>query len=271
MICGCSSPYQDTNQEEKKDTTVSKDAEKIETEEENEYIFEEKKSNVSESQKKGIMLNVVRQYCQSMAEQDYPKLASLFADSVSLYLGRKTISKEEVAQMVKATHRNKKNIRYQADYGKMIIEGYTLYIPIKYAWENFDAHVQAKIVFDEAFNITEFSESPIAQAKIDPIKLWEGKYELEGGRQIEAYLEIKELKGDKFTFSLEINPEGNCKGKFEGEALLLNGQEATSTETKACKVKFSLQNKQISVEEMPNCSLHGATCGFAGVYTKVER
>ncbi|MFN3317001.1 MAG: hypothetical protein ACK40K_09335, partial [Raineya sp.] len=132
------------------------------------------------------------------------------------------------------------------------------------------AEVQAKISFDEAFNIIDFSEKPLIQAKLDTKKLWEGKYEFEGGRQIEAYLEIKEMQESKFVFILEINPGGNCKGKFEGKAVLIDEREASSIETEKCKVIFSLKDKQISVEEMPNCSLHGATCSFAGVYTKVK-
>ncbi len=240
-------------------------------EDETEYVFEEKKVSVSESQKKGVMLNVVRQYCQSQTEQDYQKLASLFADSVLQYLNTSKISKEQVALIAKAKHKDKKNIRYVADYGKMIIENFTLYIPIKYGWDNFQTEVQAEIVFDEAFNIISFAERPIAQAKIDIKKLWEGKYELEGSRQIEAFLEITEMENKKFSFVLEINPEGNCKGKFEGKAILIDDTEASSIETEQCKITFSLKDKQISIEELPNCSFHGATCSFAGVYTKVKK
>ena len=270
FIWSCSSQSQETKND-KKDTTRSEIDEKSVSEEENEYVFEEKKANVSESQKKGVMLNIVRQYCQSQAEQDYTKLVSLFADSVRRYLDREYIDKDEVARIAKSIHKDKKNIRYIADYSKMIIEDYTLYIPIKYSWENFGAEVQAKISFDEAFNITDFSEKPLAQAKVDVKKLWEGKYEFEGGRQIEAYLEIKEMQDSKFVFVLEINPEGNCKGKFEGKAVLIDEKEASSIETEKCKVTFSLKDKQISVEEMPNCSLHGVICSFAGVYTKVKQ
>jgi len=271
LLCVLScSPQPNEEKEEKNDSITSKVSEKPETEEENEYIFEEKKANVSESQKKGVMLNVVRQYCQSQMEQDYTKLMSLFADSVLQYLGAKKISKEMVAQMAKSMHKGKKNIRYIADYGKLSLEGYTLYIPIKYGWENFSAEVQAEISFDEAFNIVAFTERPLAQAKIPLQKQWEGKYEFEGGRQVEAYLEIKEMQNRKFAFVIEINPEGNCKGRFEGKAVLIEDTEASSIETEKCKVTFSLKDKQISIEEMPNCSLHGATCSFAGVYTKVK-
>ena len=269
FISGCS-PESNGVKEEKKDSIVGKTNEKPNTEEENEYVFEEKKANVSESQKKGIMLNVVRQYCQSQAEQDYTKLVSLFADSVWQYLNTKKTNKEEVARAAKLKHKDKKNIRYTADYGKLIIEAYTLYIPIKYSWDDFNTEVQAEIVFDEAFNIVSFTERPLAQAKIDLKKLWEGKYEFEGGRQIEAYLEIKEMQDRKFDFVVEINPEGNCKGKFEGRAVLIEDKEASSIETEKCKIAFSLKDKQISIEEMPNCSLHGATCSFTGVYTKVK-
>lgn len=270
FVWSCSPQSQETKND-KKDTARSESVQKIVSEEEeNEYVFEEKKVKVSESQKKGVMLNIVRQYCQSQAEQDYTKLVSLFADSVGRYLSREYIGKEEVARIAKSIHKNKKNIRYTADYSKMIIDDYTLYIPIKYSWENFGAEVQAKISFDEAFNIIDFSEKPLAQAKVDVKKLWEGKYEFEGGRQIEAYLEIKEMQDSKFVFILEINPEENCKGKFEGKAVLIDEKEASSIETEKCKVIFSLKDKQISVDEMPNCSLHGTTCSFAGVYTKVK-
>lgn len=270
FILSCSPQSNNKEKGEKNDSIVGEANEKLNTEEENEYIFEEKKANVSESQKKGIMLNIVRQYCQSQAEQDYTKLVSLFADSVWQYLNTKKTNKEEVAQAAKLKHKDKKNIRYTADYGQLIIEDYTLYIPIKYSWDDFNTEVQAKIVFDEAFNIVSFTERPLAQAKIDLKKLWEGKYEFEGGRQIEAYLEIKEMQDRKFDFVVEINPEGNCKGKFEGKAVLIEDKEALSIETEKCKIAFSLKDKQIGIEEMPNCSLHGATCSFTGVYTKVK-
>jgi hypothetical protein len=268
LMANCSP--QTRNEEEKNTDSTTSNASKVPAteEEENEYIFEEKKANVSESQKKGVMLNVVRQYCQSQMEQDYTKLMSLFADSVLQYLGAKKITKEMVAQIAKSKHKDKKNIRYTADYGKLSIEGYTLYIPIKYGWENFSAEVQAEISFDEAFNIVAFTERPLTQAKIPLQKQWEGKYEFEGGRQVEAYLEIKAMQDRKFSFVVEINSEGNCKGKFEGKAVLIEDTEASSIETEECKITFSLKDRQISIEEMPNCSLHGATCSFAGVYTK---
>lgn len=276
LIAGCVSCSTNTESSTKalKDT-IDKAQEnnkpQEEEQEEVEYIFEEKKIGVSEEQKKGIMLNIVRQYCQSQMEQDYQKLSSLFADSVQQYLFTTKISKEQVVLASKTLHKGKKNIRYTADYSKMTIKDYTLHIPIRYSWEGFSREVQAEIIFDEAFNIISYQETPLTKTKIDLKKLWEGQYELKTENRTEAYLEIKEMQDKKFSFKIEINSDKNCKEKFEGKAVLLNKQEASSIETDACKVIFSLKEGQISIEELPNCTLHGAVCSFAGVYTKTEK
>ncbi|KOY87111.1 hypothetical protein AD998_14025 [bacterium 336/3] len=228
---------------------------------------------VNDAQKKGIMLNIVRQYCQSIAEKDYKKLESLFADSVNQYAFLKNTTKEQIALEMKRFYAGKKDIRLVADYGEMKIKDYTLNIPIFISWEKYKADTQAEIIFDKAFNMVSFTEKPYIKAKEgDKVKNWAGKYVIEGGRQEEAFLEITAISAKKLEFSIRLAENGDCKGtKFEGTAIILSDTEASTTESEDCKMSFILEKEQITLKEVPGCTAHKIACSFEGIYTKKSK
>ncbi|MCU0437745.1 MAG: hypothetical protein MUC49_07490 [Raineya sp.] len=228
---------------------------------------------INDAQKKGVMLNIIRQYCQSIAEKDYKKLESLFADSVSQYTFLKNTTKEQIALEMKRFYAGKKDIRLIADYGEMKIKDYTLSIPIFISWEKYKSDVQAEITFDKAFNITFFIEKPYFKVKeSDKIKNWAGKYVIESGRQEEAFLEITAISAKKLEFSVRLADNGDCKGtKFEGTAIILSDTEASTTESEDCKMSFILEKDQITLKEVPGCTAHKIACSFEGIYMKKSK
>jgi hypothetical protein len=228
---------------------------------------------VNDAQKKGVMLNIVRQYCQSIAEKDYKKLESLFADSVSRYTFLKNTTKEQIALEMKRFYASKKDIRLIADYGEMKIKDYTLTIPIFTSWDKYKADKQAEITFDKAFNIISFEETPYLKNRDnDKIKNWAGKYVIEGGRQEEAFLEITAISAKKLEFNVRLADNGDCKGtKFEGSAIILSETEASTTESEDCKMSFVLEKDQITLKEVPGCTAHKIACSFEGIYTKKSK
>lgn len=226
------------------------------------------KPNLTDAQKKGIMTNIIRQYCQSLSEKDFKKFESLFADSVNQYAQLKNTTKEAVANELKRMLQNKKNIRYMANYTELVIKDFTLTIPISYSWEGFKGEIEASIGFDEAFNIISYQEKPYRKAK-EIASVWSGQYVIEGGRQEEAFLKIKMLDTKKFEFEVKLADNGDCKGtKFEGVALVISEKEASTTETDDCKMSFMLDKDEITLSEVPGCTVHKIGCSFEGVYIR---
>jgi hypothetical protein len=252
-----------------KDTTQNKKVASQNTEADSiEYVFQENKANLNIEQQKGIVINIVQQYCQSLNEQDFKKLQSLFADSVQFYLGQKHITKEAVAQIEKAKLKNRKNPRFFADLAKIQVFPQKAIVPIKQIEPEKNRTFEAEFVFDEAYNIIAYQERPFLERKIPLKEQWEGKFVIEGGRQIEAYLEIKNFKENTFDFFLEINPNTDCKGKYEGKASLSSDMQANSFENELCNISFELRKDgQISISERKPCRLHSPTCSFEGIYT----
>ncbi|WP_448530443.1 hypothetical protein [Raineya sp.] len=233
-----------------------------------EYVFQDNKAKLNVEQQKGIAINIIQQYCQSLNEQDFKKLQSLFADSVQFYLGQKQISKEAVAQIEKAKLKNLKNPRFFADLAKVQVFPQKAIVPIKQIETEKNRTFEAEFTFDEAYNIVAYQERPYLERKKSLQEQWEGKFVIEGGRQIEAFLEIKNFKENAFEFFLEINPNGDCKGKYEGKASLSSDTQATSIENELCNISFELRKDgQISISEKKPCKLHQITCSFEGIYT----
>jgi len=266
FMVGCSE-NKEQNSEEQEDTIASKAIKDTSRSEQDPEIEEVK---VNDTQKKGVMLNIMRQYCQSISEKDYKKLESLFADSVSQYLYLKNTTKEQIAAEMKGFYSAKKNIRYTADYSNMVIRNYTLNIPITTTWEGYQAEKEAEITFDQAFNILSFKDKPLIKTKTsDKNNKWAGKYVIEGGRQEEAFLEITSLDAKKLEFSIKLADNGDCRGtKFEGTAIVLSETEASTTESEDCKISFVLEKDQITLKEVPGCNAHKIACSFEGVYVK---
>lgn len=234
-----------------------------------EYVFQDSKAKLNADQQKGIVINIIQQYCQSLNEQDFKKLQSLFADSVQFYLGQKQISKEAVAQIEKTKLKNLKNPRFFADLAKVQVFPQKAIVPIKQIEIEKNRTFEAEFTFDEAYNIVAYQERPYSERKKSLKEQWEGKFVIEGSRQIEAYLEVKNFKENTFEFFLEINPNGDCKGKYEGKASLNSDTQAVSVENELCNISFELRKDgQISISERKPCKLHQITCSFEGIYTK---
>ncbi|MCS6795592.1 MAG: hypothetical protein NZ516_06505 [Raineya sp.] len=260
------------NQVVTKDSTGKSNPKQYAEEDSVEYVFEDKKPMLNEKQVKGIVINVVQQYCQSLNEADFKKLQSLFADSVQSYLGNQKISKEVVAQMARARLKNLKNPRFFADLAKIQVFPQKILVPIKQLTNEKNITFEAEFSFDEAFNIIAYQERPYNERKKSLQELWEGRFVIEGSKQVEAYLLIKNFKENQFEFVLEINPEGNCKSKYEGKAVLNAENEAFSIENNDCKVAFLLKNEGelIAISEKNRCLLHSITCSFEGNYTRFK-
>ncbi len=233
-----------------------------------EYVFQDSKAKLNAQQQKGIAINIIQQYCQSLNEQDFKKLQSLFADSVQFYLGQKQISKEAVAQIEKTKLKNLKNPRFFADLSKVQVFPKKTIVPIKQIELEKSRIFEAEFTFDEAYNIVAYQERPYIEKKKSLQEQWEGKFVIEGARQIEAYVEIKHFKENTFEFFLEINPNSDCKSKYEGKATLISDIQAISAEGELCDISFELRkDRQISISERKPCQLHSLTCSFEGVYT----
>ncbi|MDX1902696.1 MAG: hypothetical protein SFU27_00950 [Thermonemataceae bacterium] len=264
----CQSGKEDNNTPPKglAESTATKKNEKNDNWEED---IEIAKPELDEKQKKGIMLNVVRQYCQSISEKDYKKLESLFADSIEQFNHLKATQKEKVTVYMRNFYQQKKNIKLMADYGAIEIEKNTIQIPIKFIWEKHQEEKLVKMGFDEAFNMISYEELPYQKKEKNKLKEWVGKYVLEGGRQEEAFLEVKALKNNKFSFELKLNENGDCKGSLEGNAIIISDNQASTIEIEDCKILFKLESDgQIKVEEVGECNRHIITCSFDGYYTK---
>jgi len=241
---------------------------KIENSSELDENIELQKPELGDKQKKGVMLNVVRQYCQGIAEKDYRKVEALFADSVQTFLHLKQQPKENLNSYLRGFYQSKKNIKLLANYSAIEIEKNTLKVPIKFIWDKYQTEKLVKMSFDEAFNILSYEELPYQKKEKNNTVEWVGKYVLEGGRQEEAFLSIEELKENKFSFELKLNENGDCKGSLKGKAVILTDNQASTIEIENCKILFKWENEQLKVEEVGECDRHQVSCSFDGYYTK---
>lgn len=234
-----------------------------------EYIFEESKPALNNNQHKGIIINTIQQYCQSLNEKDQKKLCSLFADSVQLYESKQKVSKE-IASLSIINVKSKKypSARYFAQLNEIQFFTQKVVVPINQISDDTNSIIELELSFDNAYNIVSYQEKPFKPNKVPLQKQWEGKFVMELNKQIEAYLEIKNFKANRFEFILELNPVRNCGSLYKGNATLTNLYEAQANHPE-CPITFQLKpSGAIVVNERANCSLHNITCSFEGYYIR---